>query len=308
MGVFSILNTDVQYLVQDSSATTLNKIKAAVNRAYRSVAQAIPWPSLREEADFTCQANGLLVLPQYVAQVLDLYDDGNTRRIEPDASLRRSYASTYTTTGSPYRWSYDGTQAVWQQPSAASVISIDPDEATDTGTTVKITGLVTPTLGSTVGYIRRENDIVTAGTAAVAGTVSFVKILAVSKTAASAADIGILASTTLLGVLEKEEYTTSYQRVRLHYRPASGTTIRVVYQRRPWRLVNDADPTIFDCDEVLVDLAASEILRMQRRGEQAMLYEQKAQQGLDRLKLSELANDRGGGRAVPHPGYAREYE
>lgn len=309
MRPLSVMVTEVQGLTRTGNTTTT---KNALNRVYRQLAQLAEWPSLRAEDTFTTSADGVLVLPLYVGEVKEIYDSTNTRWILPVSQINRRFQTTATTTGSAYHWEFAGWQPVLTQPSAADQIQlIADDESTTPNVTVSLTGLVSPTITGASGYVRRTEVLDLTGETEAMTTASFVEILSLSKSGDSAVDIAVRdtpgGTATVLGMIPIEVYSPRYLKIQLHYRPGSGTSLNVTYQRIPDRLINDTDAPLLPCSDYLVYAASAEIEQSQKLTQRALAMQQKAAMALDELRRRELGHARVQ-QTIPHPDYARDYE
>lgn len=307
MRSFAAMLAEVQGLMQNSGTSYATKIKNAINRAYRSVAAKNNWPSLRAEEDFTTAGSTYLVLPMYVNRVLEIFDPSKNIWLQPRNDISKRSTATYSTSGTAYEWEAAGWSPVQTQPSAASAISIKGDGGTDTGTTVRITGKKYPATSSDVGYIIVSESEVTVGASAATTTAQFVEIISISKDADSDEDIIISAGATYLAYLAKERYASMYRKIRLHYTPASGTSLTIKFQRFPERLVEDQDAPLMPCSDAIVNLACAELLKEQKQFSKAQVMEMAARTFLDQLATEELGQDRGAEQAIPALGMRRWY-
>lgn len=165
---------------QDTAGDFETMTKAAINRVYRRLLQAISADELRREFTFsTTSGTSQYGMPLYVKTVLNIEDPTNDRRIY-DISAREfdvNYPGD-STTGSPTKAYPLGVYGVQTQPSSAAVVRAASSSSSDaTNFFVRVTGYVS-------GVLTSEKLTLT-GTSNVSTTNSYSSIEQVTKLATS---------------------------------------------------------------------------------------------------------------------------
>lgn len=305
MRALGALVDEVTSIVRGADETS---VKRALNRAYRRVVRAGDWPDLREEASFSgTDSDGFLVFPEYVDKIYAVLS--STNFLIPQRDLKRQTTSTYGTSGSGYRWAYAGWQPVYVQPSAADEITIYTDAGGNVTCDIRVSGLSNPAEGTDTGAIRKVETLSYSGEQTKDTSAAFISLISVSTETENAVDMVIKTKDTaeFLGMLLAGHQASRYRRIRIWYKEGSASSFTVEYQRFARTLVHDDDGPILPCSDVMVALAAAEILMRHKRGTQAQFYEAQGARQLQELLMEQDNLSRGARRAVPNRGYGRRY-
>lgn len=224
-------NTDVLALVKD-----------LLNQSHQERLTAYPWPFMLWDTPETFSTTtGTQTYPLHQEFSRPFYFYNQTKK----CYLREVPARQIGPEG--YRWNDDqggdaytlwGRTAVKTQPSSASAITIVSSSASDNSSTynVVIKGI------DTNGVLRAE-VITPSGTTPIASSISYTKILAVTKAAewngtmTMTSNSGAVTNLTLNAC----EMGRSYQQLYLLSDPPTGDTIEYRFYRQPLILVNDYD-------------------------------------------------------------------
>lgn len=255
METLESLRNQVLALVDETgdTGTTKTIVDNTLNQAQQLRLAAKPWPFLRwEPLTFTTTA-GTRRYPLHQEYYRPYYFFNRTKKEYLVEMNPRELGP------SGVRWNEDqqgpefyieSISAVQRQPSSASVISIVSSSTADNSAA---RGIIV--YGDTADGVTSET-ITPNGTSTVPGTVSFTKILAVTKLADWT---GTLTMTSNSGgvtnlKLFAAERGRNYPQLVLLSDPATGDVIEYQFYRRPRKMVNDDDvPEIPDpCSQILV--------------------------------------------------------
>lgn len=224
------------------TGTTLTLAKQFINQAQTMRLAQEPWPFLRwdgpETLTLTVGERFYTLHPEFWRP--DYFYNRTSKEALIEVPAREIYATgerwPSDTGRTPFfRWA--GLMPVADQPSAASVVTIVSTSASDNtaGKAITVEGIVSG--------VRRSESITPNGTTPVAGTLSFTKVLRVTKGADWAGTMTMTSNggaITLLTLLPTE-YGRSYRQLELLRSPTSADTIEYVFFRLPTKLVNDND-------------------------------------------------------------------
>ncbi|HYE78033.1 MAG TPA: hypothetical protein VEI97_08610 [bacterium] len=222
--------------------TTLTLVKNFLNQAHVTRLGQDPWPFLRwdgPETFTTSTSTRFYTLhPEFWRPDYFYNRTAGEFLVEvPQRQIAQTGDRWSSDTGrTPYfRWA--GLLPVAAQPTSASAITIVSSAAGDNTSAKAIT------IDGIVSGVRRQESITPSGTTPVASTLSFTKILAVTK----AADwTGTMTMTSNSGavtnlVLLPTEYARQYRQIELLRTPTSADTIEYVFFRQPRKMVSDND-------------------------------------------------------------------
>lgn len=238
------LRDQVLRLLDETAAeapTTLQLVKDLMNQAHQQRCTEFPWPFMLwpDEMTFTT-TGGTRSYSLHQEFHRPLYFRNRTTKEYCIEIPFRSVAATgfdwANDTGSHTHFCYWGTQPVQNQPTTAGVVDIVSDNALDTGTNYD---MVVKGEDSN-GQIRAEK-ITPTGLTTASGTITFRKILGVTKGGGwngnMTLSIGGTTLLTLLGCEMGRQYKTIY----FMEAGNSGETIAYRFYRQPLFLVNDYD-------------------------------------------------------------------
>jgi hypothetical protein len=226
-----------------STDTTLTNVKNALNQAQQMRCAQEPWPFLRWSdlpETFTLSTSTRLYTLHPEFWRLEYMRNRTSRAFLVEVPTRQlSEVGENWMEGSgksPY-FRLVGTQPVASQPSAASVITIVSSSASDTTAAKAITvrGISSGSLAS--------DTITPNGTTPVAGTVSFTRVLAVTKAAAWVGTATLSSNSAAVTVLSlgPTEYGKSYRQLELLKTPDAADVIEYRFFRQPLAMVSDND-------------------------------------------------------------------
>jgi hypothetical protein len=226
--------------VEDTTDETL--AKDYINQAHQQRCAQYPWPwMLSPIQTFTTEADRhVYPLDHRYSRPLYVFNRTTNRNVVevPRRNLRDGEYLWNTATGHARHFTQWERTAVKRQPSAASIVTIVSTSASDTGSdyTVVVKGL-------DADGNEQADSIEAAGTTPVAGTVSFVELIGVTK---SGAWNGNLTLTTNSGavtnlVLMPWEMGRSYPQIFIIENPTAGDVIEHRGYKDPEFLINDYD-------------------------------------------------------------------
>jgi hypothetical protein len=282
--------TDVAEMANRPSADFRTKIKASLQRRYQDIVRSHNWFDLLYIDSVTVAASTQeFGLPAQVEKVIAPYDLGNDIRLYAIAAANqaRRNVSFMDQNGASYRYAHLGTYPVQSQPATTSTMRVESSEA-DLGQ-VRVVGTTAANIGS---FIRTETIELsgTAGTQS-AGSVAFARFLQVSTEVNTAGYLVLRDADGIVGYIPATERSVRYRWVRLDRPTQSSTTFTMVAKRKVPRLSDDADVPILAVEDIMVQGAFADTLRMLQQHSSAMQEEQLFIKLVDNMWLEALSED-----------------
>lgn len=248
------------------------KIKDWVNESYQDVWRYFLWPEslLRGTVD-SVASQDYIPFPPHVESILSLSQQASPLWLDfhPAAQFVRDFFRSLdsASTGTPRDWTDDGESAVLKDPSAASVVSVSSDSASDVSQTVRV-------WGRNANDVKLTDSIQLNGTTVVAGTVSMRYVDKISKSATTTGTVTAtsnVAAVTLARIAPRD-LVSRYLRARLHLSPDAVVTMYWLGKKRIIPLVFDEDTLQIDADEAVIAGACVRSFREQDELEKAELW------------------------------------
>jgi len=264
---FSVIKTNVASEVQDTTTSMKSLIGNYINRRYFQILRAINWQNVRDDYSFdTIAKTQDYVLPDDFGKEIYTLDSTNGRELSRVnmQDLVRVYPDSITSTGTVYRYAILD-DAVENQPSSASTITVVSSSSSDTSQKVLIRGIS--------GNVEITEELSLNGTTNVTSTNSFSRIKAISKDADTVGKITVTAGSTTIAVLAPKVLESRYKKVRLHYVPTQTLTIKMPYIIKPLPMIEDSDYPIIDIADLIEIGAMADAWRYKRHFLKAKNYE-----------------------------------
>lgn len=254
----SLQNQVLHWLDEGSSgatATTRVNVRNALNAAHRYRLSMYPWPHMiwdRTETFTTVSGTYNYMLHQEFGRPL-YFRNQRTHELMVETVRKNIDPSKldWNSDENGNRFVLWGRSPVAAQPTSASVITISSTSALDTGAADAIVVRGVTSSNSVTAELITPN-----GTTPVAGTVSFVKILAITKASPWDGTLTVTSNSAAVTVLTLNacEYGREYPIFRLLSNLTGGDIIEYTFYRQPMQLVNDFDiPEIpYPYSEILV--------------------------------------------------------
>jgi len=243
-------------IVRDISSSDLDTfIKRWVNLSAKNLEKSVRLKSLRrEETLTTTDGDEDLLLPIDFGRMGFFWHRELGYNYKMDPIPERMFAQMAfdgVTEGYPYWYHMFECQNVEKQPSAASVITVVSDTASDKRV-VRVEGVVG-------GYPTAES-ITLNGTSSTAGALQFTKVyrISISSAAANLGKVTITsnAAAVTIGVMPAGQIMQTLRRkwIKVYYIPDDAYSINAYYYQKVFDMVNDNDALPFeeDCDEAIV--------------------------------------------------------
>ena len=266
---FLAMKNSIGAEVQDTTAAFATIIGRFINRRYFQILRAVNWKNLNDDYSFaTVDGTQNYALPEDFGKEIACHDVTNSLQLahyDLD-ELYRLYGNDLTTEGSVERYViYE--DAVKAQPSAASVLALVSDSASDTAVTVLIRGVAD-------GAEDYETVTLT-GTTPVSTTKSYTTVKAVSKSTESVGKVTITsnAGAVTLAIISREYLKTRYKMIKLHYVPTGVATINIPYIIKPLPLSQNYDYAVIDCADLIELGALADCWRFKRQFGKAQTME-----------------------------------
>lgn len=224
-----------------------------------------------------------------------LYDLTNKKPLFPkdeftyfDANISNIASSTKEKAPSFYRI-FEVFGVTKQVSSSGGLVQVKSSSSSDTSVVVRIEGFIDSAL-TVIGY---ENITVT-GVVAVAGTMTFYKILHVSKAADSIGFITLEnASGDDLVIMSPLERVAFHKVIKLGKIPNQANSLRLLYKRKFRKLVNDNDYPFVEADQFLIFKSTAVAYQQEKETlDRAAGMNQEAEKALTAL-INNIAGKRG---------------
>lgn len=282
METFKQIYTQVGQHIQDSSSGRLTRIKDAVNRKYREIADGYDWDDLHriELAEVTVTAGeSTIMMPAHVDLVKKIILDSNNDLLvtsDPATFFERNF-DQLSNSSNPYAFTPIGSSPFKRPITTGETLVFVSSDASDTSQVVDIWGMVS-------GEELHE-AITLNGTTNVTSANTFTRVTRVG-TATSIEDTSRAGNITITGttssieysVIKDHEFESRYQTLRLQDGASAGTTLSIFYKKKVQKLINDGDTLEMPCGLVLFELAIMDVLDSQGKSAQAREHERRAHQ------------------------------
>lgn len=275
----SVMKTMVGNNIQDTSVSFLGMVGFWIQDRYKEVKRRL---NLQQTTttDYTItlvSGTSDYVLPaDFRKEVLVINNTSNLvlKRIDDQGLIRNTYS--YFDLIAPidvvqpvylqYYCVFD--RDVMAQPTSSSVISVRGTDVADSGV-VTIRGL------NSSGMHDYE-EISLNGTSTVAGSISFIKIISVSKSAETFGSTIVTSNSgaVTIAYLSKESLESRVKIIRFISTPTSSDVIRIDYVQEEMPMTLDGDYPIMDCSDVLEAGATADGWRYKRQFSKAQVFEQ----------------------------------
>jgi hypothetical protein len=273
--LFSDLQTEVKRRSTKNQGGTQfdTAIKNIINLSLFRIARDAYWRTLRREETLSITASTEeFNLPIQVTQRCFLWHEEwgypYVMNYIPDQKFL-AMGTDRTVTGIPTHYRMWNVDMVQEQPSSASVITVQSTSTSDTNIDITVFG----TVG---GY--PDFEVITTnasdGTTSTAGSKSFTYVERVTKSASSVGRITATSNAAAVTVATIPVGDTTsgiiYRKVKMYPLASSAFTMNVFYYKDPYRLVNDGDVHELgqDFDEAIILLSVAK-----------MKYEQNQEEG-----------------------------
>lgn len=255
--------------VQDTSASMLSIIGGYINDRYKEIRQRLKHCLVRTgRLDYVVSVSSEdIVLPDDVADVVSVLDKTNLVRLEevsPQDWINRNYSAIDTAGTVDSYTVYDS--VVRTQPSSAGVVTIVSTSTADTTQTIYVNGI------NSTG-VQVDDTITLNGTTTATGTVSFSRILGISKSAVTVGTVTVSRGTDVLAYFSPDRTTHYCKIMRFGASPSSAFTCEIIYNQKQLPLKNDYDYPLFDCCDALEAGATADAWRYKRMNAKAADWE-----------------------------------
>jgi len=262
---FADMKSNVGLELQDTSTSFSTLIGKWINRRYFQCLRYINWDAINPSYTVTTVVGTQdYALPRDFGKSVYAVDSTNNITYEevrfddlagdPSRIYQNGNADKYTIYESP----------VAVQPTATSVVTIVSTSASDTSASVTIRG--------ESGGVERYETLTTNGVSSVAGTISFSRIISVSKDI-TVGSITATCNSQTIAVIEPERKVVRYKLIRFMPIPSSVATVTIPYHVVPLPLSQDDDVPLIDIDDCLEAGARADGWRYKRQGAKARVEE-----------------------------------
>jgi hypothetical protein len=262
---FADMKSNVGLELQDTSNSFATLIGKWINRRYFQCLRYINWDAINPSYTVTLVSGTQdYSLPRDFGKAVYAVDSTNNFTYEevrfddlasdPSGIYQQGGANKYTIYESP----------VAVQPTATSVVTILSSSTSDSSAGVTIRG--------ESGGVERYESLTLNGTTPVIGTISFSRIISVSKDI-TVGSITVTCNSQTIAVIEPERKVVRYKLIRFMPIPSSATTVTIPYHIVPLPLSQDDDVPLIDIDDCLEAGARADGWRYKRQGQKASVEE-----------------------------------
>ena len=249
----SILKQQAALLAQvdTGDVVSMDKIEDAIKREYKKRWREYFWNEVTviDKAIAVASGDDFILVPKDIEIVISLTERTNKAILKRN-NLRMfqiDHLLSYASANVPYVYAKDGTTPLKIQPSAAGILKLSSDSASDTNIQVRVRG-------QDANGNQRTELISLNGTSEISGSVTFAasSITTVSKNALSVGTITIKdASDNTLDTIAPRDYNNKYDRLKLAGPTDKAYTVYLTGKLRFKQYEYDEDTAIFDIDEAL---------------------------------------------------------
>jgi hypothetical protein len=262
---FADMKSNVGLELQDTSNSFNTLIGKFLNRRYFQCLRYVNWDAINPAYTVTTVIGTQdYALPRDFGKAVYAIDTTNNITYEevmfddeagdPSHIAQQGAANKYTIYESP----------VAVQPTAASAVTVVSSSASDSSAGITIRG--------TVGGVERYETLTFNGTTPVVGTLSFTRIISVSKDT-TVGYVTVTCNSQTVAVIEPERKVVRYKILRFLPIPSAVTTVTIPYHIVPLPLSQDDDVPLIDIDDCLEAGARADGWRYKRQGQKASVEE-----------------------------------
>lgn len=281
---FTTMKSNVGGNIQDTSSDMLTKIGVYINDRYEEVRKRIKHAlTSYARADYTFSTvagTEDYVLPQDIGEVISVID--KTNRIQlvgltVSDWIDKNYSAIDTQASVNNYVIFDS--PVKAQPSASGVVSVVSSSASDTTQSVYVRGL-------DADGVETSESITLTGTSGANGSISFSRIIGISKSAVSVGNVTVTRDAVTLSVLAPNALESRFKIMRMVSIPSSVIVVEIQYLQKFLPLINAYDYPLIDCGDILEAGATADGWRYKRMNAKAQDWE-----AIYEKKLANLAFD-----------------
>lgn len=266
---FADMKANVGLELQDTSNAFATMIGKFLNRRYFQCLRYINWDAINPSYTLALVAGTQdYALPRDFGKAVYAVDATNNVTYpevrfddlagDPSSIYQQGGVGSYTIYESP----------VAVQPTATSVVTIVSTSASDLSTSLTVRG--------ESGGVERYETITFNGMTPAVGSISFSRIISVSKDA-TVGEVTVTCNSQTIAVIEPERKVVRYKLIRFMPIPSAATTITIPYHVVPLPLNQDDDVPLIDIDDCLEAGARADGWRYKRQGQKASVEEQNFQ-------------------------------
>ena len=262
---FADMKSNVGLELQDTSTSFNTMVGKFINRRYFQCLRYINWDAINPAYTVTTVIGTQdYALPRDFGKAVYAIDTANNFTYDevrfddesgdPSHISQQGGANKYTIYESP----------VAVQPTATSVVTVVSSSASDSSVGITIRGLS--------GGVERYETLTFNGTTNVVGTISFSRIISISKDI-TVGYVTVTCNSQTVAVIEPERKVVRYKILRFLPIPSAVTTVTIPYHIVPLPLSQDDDVPLIDIDDCLEAGARADGWRYKRQGQKASVEE-----------------------------------
>lgn len=267
---FTDIIKEVQRNTGRNDAKFLDRIKAAINRAVRQWARAIPWPALKVTGDITHQGGRELILPSEIDRLIWIMDKTNSRAVEAGSQWDRmdTYEYANDLAGFAMEWIDAGYTPLFTAVSGPLVVY--SSGASDILTLHVYGQAQSASLAGNLGMYQASDQLNMVGASPYTTTNSYIRVDAIGKSADIDGVLTIECLGGIVGFIGPYEDEGQYRKIQFMDIPAANTVFKYGGYTRPPKLVDGNQHLPPSVDEDFVMWAASsDIFWQMREGSKA---------------------------------------
>lgn len=265
---FANIKTNVGNNVQDTSSGTSTIIANYINNIYFDVLRRFNWDIYNYDYSLTTVSGTQdYILPRDFGKELYVRDSTNKVEIPFKSlqSLAQDNSSSLSESSTVSKYSILE-KRYNNQPSSSSVITVVSDNGDDSSQKVVIRGIS--------GNVEKTDTINLTATSSAAGSVSFSRIISISKSALTTGSITLTSNSGAITIAEMSPEEIEYKRkfIRVFNIPTGSYVIEIPYKITPMPMVSDHDVPLIP-DDIIEHGATMMAWRYKRQFSKAEQWE-----------------------------------
>lgn len=255
---YGSMKTDVGEFVGDTTSSFLLKIGKYLNFRYRDILRRYQWKHIFGTTTISTVANqATYPLPWDFGELIYVWD--NTNKITLYEAKESGEQNDTALVGNPQYFSIKES-TVYNQPTAASIVTLVSSSASDTTQTVFVKGT------NSAGHVITE-ELTINGTTNVTSSASFTTVLQVSKSATSVGNFTLTTNSgaVTIAVIGPNQLQARYRVLHLFHIPSAAWSLVVRYKKLILPMVNAYDYPVMDIADELICGAQADAWRAKRQ-------------------------------------------
>lgn len=280
--LFSVIVSEVQSEVRDTSSAFTSIVKPYVNQRYFDIINRLITLNLfemtRKKTVTTAANQRVYEMPFDFGEIMSIVDTTNNCSLSwiTEQEWVQAYGEELSTTGVPFVAILTGDGTVLTQPSSSTKLTFVSSSNSDTTQVGFIRGIS--------GSAERYESVNLSGTTSGQSSNNYDYIMQLSKNLATVGAVTFTYSTGggNVSVLSPEDTTSIRRTLGFHYIPSGVYTFDVRYKRQIKPMISDNDSPIIDISDIIEIGAKADAWRNKRQIATAADFENRYEMAFDR--------------------------